>query len=131
MSSPRRFPRLNHDGAEPPGDGGGRALQRLGDTGGQRLVADDVQLGGDHDLLAPGLAPALVLAWKLSTQCKLASDWLTLTSLRLRDAAKHQPRHALAQSALPGLAAGQLVTVPVPGRDLRLGYELCDLNTGL
>ena len=49
----------------------------------------------------------------------LAFDWLlTLTCLGLRDAAQLQPGHTLAQPALPGLAAGQLVAVSVPGRDL-------------
>ena len=61
LLSPGRLPGLDHDCAEPPGDGGGRALQGLGDAGGERLVADDVQLGADYNLLTPGLAPALVL----------------------------------------------------------------------
>ena len=55
-----RVPGLEHDGAQPASDGGGRPLQGPGDAGRERFVADNVQLGGHHYLLSRGLGPALV-----------------------------------------------------------------------
>lgn len=81
--SPGRLPGLDHHRAEPARNSWGRALQGPGDAGGEGLVTDDVDLGGDHDLLAPGLAPALVQP-----------------GLGLRDAAQLQPRNTLAQPSL-------------------------------
>ena len=57
---PGRVPGLEHDGAQPPRDGGGGPLQGPGDAGGERFVTDNVQLGGHQDLLSRGLGSALV-----------------------------------------------------------------------
>ena len=57
---PGRVPGLEHDGAQPPRDGGGGPLQGPGDARGERFVTDNIQLGGHQDLLSRGLGSAFV-----------------------------------------------------------------------